>query len=154
MIACVLGGGCVAAPPTCESYANPAEVCARVDGALFIDGGWDSAVDAATFDAATFDAPIDRDAGHDAGICDPEPPSCVDEATCAEWGLAAAPPGTFAATICGVGPVCSRGVTNCVTAGAGTYCQCSVGYVCVNGQICVADTPGGPARCVPACAGP
>lgn len=44
------GGG----PVTCESYANPIEVCARVDGARFVDGGTDAG-DGGTADGS-FDA--------------------------------------------------------------------------------------------------
>lgn len=68
-VAGLLAAGCGnGGPVTCENYANAEELCARLDGARFIDSGSDSATDATVLDAGVDAAEIpDSGAAADAG---------------------------------------------------------------------------------------
>lgn len=63
--AALVATACLGAPLTCQSQANPEQVCAREDGARFIDAGRDAG-DTGARDSS-MDATAASDSGSDAG---------------------------------------------------------------------------------------
>jgi hypothetical protein len=116
------------------------------------------------FDASRADGdasqPVDAAADTpDDGVCRIHPGLCVTDADCSEWAAAVGPAGTTVSTMCPPGGgYCTLGVFNCSMHDGTTTCFCasappSQGLGCVGGEICVADTPGGPTRCARQCEG-
>ncbi len=113
----------------------------------------DAGHDAHAWDTAWAYEDSNTDSNADAGPCTPGIPNCATDEACIRWGARVAPPATIPVTFCSPGGGnCTLGDTACVTHDAHTTCYCG-SLACSGGQICVADVPGGPTRCVQQCAG-
>ena len=123
--------------------------CTCAASHVVVDGGYDSG-----YDGAGTDAP---DTGF---ICDPgspvfADPSCTDEdrEVCRSWAQGLAGPGVIGISTCAPGGFACFWGDACLVDGVHPPdCYCAVGDFCREGEVCVADTPDGPRRCIEACA--